>query len=85
MDSASVKKFLIELQEQIVTRLEQVDGEKFIRDSWVREANPQGSAQSSLITGAGTGGGVSCILEEGNVLERGGVAFSHVHGDNMPA
>ena len=69
MDSAAVKKFLFELQDTIVTRLEQVDGNKFRRDSWDR---PTG------------GGGRSCILEEGNVLERGGVAFSHVTGDKMP-
>ena len=69
MDSAAVKKFLFELQDTIVTRLEQVDGNKFRRDSWDR---PEG------------GGGRSCILEEGSVLERGGVAFSHVTGDKMP-
>lgn len=69
MDSAAVKKFLFELQDTIVARLEQVDGNKFRRDSWDR---PEG------------GGGRSCILEEGNVLERGGVAFSQVTGDKMP-
>lgn len=69
MDSGAVKKFLFDLQDTIVTRLEQVDGKKFRRDSWDR---PEG------------GGGRSCILEEGNVLERGGVAFSHVTGDKMP-
>ncbi len=69
MDSGAVKKFLFDLQDTIVTSLEQVDGNKFRRDSWDR---PEG------------GGGRSCILEEGNVLERGGVAFSHVTGDKMP-
>lgn len=70
LDSAAVRKYLLELQGRIVARLEQVDGKPFRRDSWNR---PQG------------GGGISCILEEGNVLERGGVAFSHVMGDSMPA
>ncbi len=69
MDSAAVKEFLFELQELIVIRLEQVDGMKFRRDSWDR---PEG------------GGGRCCIIEEGNVLERGGVAFSHVMGDKLP-
>nr|SPS04530.1 coproporphyrinogen III oxidase [Candidatus Nitrotoga fabula] len=69
MDSAAVKKYLFELQDMIVTRLEEVDGKKFRRDRWDR---PEG------------GGGRSCILEDGNVLERGGVAFSHVTGDRMP-
>ncbi len=69
MDSAAVKEYLFSLQDLIVSRLEQVDGKKFLCDSWVR---PEG------------GGGRSCILEQGNVLERGGVAFSHVMGDKMP-
>jgi coproporphyrinogen III oxidase len=69
VDTAAVKKYLMELQELIVARLEQVDGAKFCRDSWER---PEG------------GGGRSCIIEEGNVIERGGVAFSHVKGDKMP-
>jgi coproporphyrinogen III oxidase len=76
VNSAAVKEYLLELQDLIVTRLEQVDGKKFIRDAWQREAGG---------VGIGAGGGISCILEEGNVIERGGVAFSHVQGDKMPA
>jgi coproporphyrinogen III oxidase len=76
VNSAAVKEYLLQLQELIVERLEQVDGKKFIRDKWQRE--PGGA-------GIGAGGGISCILEEGNVIERGGVAFSHVQGDKMPA
>ena len=68
-DSAPVRKYLLELQERIVTHLEQLDGRAFRRDSWDR---PEG------------GGGRVCILEEGNVLERGGIAFSHVKGEQMP-
>jgi coproporphyrinogen III oxidase len=69
MDIAGVKDFLTELQELIVERLEQVDGKPFRRDSWKR---PEG------------GGGTSCVIEEGNVLERGGVNFSHVFGHGLP-
>ncbi|MBK9162299.1 MAG: oxygen-dependent coproporphyrinogen oxidase [Nitrosomonadales bacterium] len=76
MDSAAVKEYLLELQELIVERLEQVDGKSFLRDKWTRAT---GSG------GIGKGEGISCIIEEGNVLERGGVAFSHVQGDKMPA
>ena len=67
-DSSAVREYLLELQELIVERVEQVDGRNFLRDSWER---PEG-------------GGLSCIIEEGNVLERGGVAFSHMKGDKMP-
>ncbi len=69
MNIAGVKEFLTELQELIVERIEQVDGKTFRRDSWDR---PEG------------GGGMSCVIEEGNVLERGGVNFSHVFGKGLP-
>ena len=69
MDTARVKVFFTELQELIVERIEQIDGKQFQRDSWQR---PEG------------GGGMSCVLEEGHVLERGGVNFSHVFGAQLP-
>ncbi len=84
MDSAAVKEFLLGLQNRIVAGLEQIDGKKFTRDRWDRAAASGGPA-AGLGTGIGKGEGISCILEEGNVLERGGVAFSHVQGDKMPA
>ncbi len=66
---AAVKAYLLELQDRIVAALETVDGKAFGRDSWER---PEG------------GGGISRIIEEGNVFERGGVGFSHVMGQNLP-
>ncbi len=69
MDTAVVKDFLLQLQSLIVERMEQIDGQFFIRDSWQR---PEG------------GGGISCVIEDGGVLERGGVNFSHVFGANLP-
>lgn len=76
MNSNEVKEYLLELQELIVERLEQVDGGRFLRERWERST---GSG------GIGSGTGISCIIEDSKVLERGGVAFSHVLGDNMPA
>ncbi|MGB9149515.1 MAG: oxygen-dependent coproporphyrinogen oxidase [Burkholderiales bacterium] len=69
MHSDRVKTYLTGLQKTIVAALEGVDGKKFVRDDWVR---------------AEGGGGNSAILEDGNVFERAGVAFSHVFGDKMP-
>ena len=69
MDTAAVKAFLLQLQALIVERMEQVDGGSFRRDSWARTEG---------------GGGVSCVLEDSTVLERGGVNFSHVFGANLP-
>ena len=68
-DSVSVKNYLIGLQARIIAALEQVDGKHFITDSWDR---PDG------------GGGISRVLEDGNIFERGGVNFSHVMGDKLP-
>jgi coproporphyrinogen III oxidase len=65
-----VKEYLTGLQQRIVDCLEDVDGKFFRRDQWER---PEG------------GGGLSCVLEEGNVLERGGVNYSHVFGGGLPA
>ena len=65
----AVKAYLLDLQSRIVAALETVDGKPFGRDSWER---PEG------------GGGISRIIEEGNVFERGGVGFSHVMGQNLP-
>ena len=71
MNSAQlVKEYLVGLQQRIVDCLEDVDGKFFRRDLWDR---PDG------------GGGLSCVLEEGNVLERGGVTYSHVFGGGLPA
>lgn len=69
-DVAAVRSFLLELQQTIVAELETVDGGAFLRDEWTR---PEG------------GGGVSRLIENGAVIERGGVNFSHVMGEKMPA
>lgn len=66
----SVKSYLIALQERICADLERVeDGTGFHRDAWIRE---QG------------GGGDTRVLAEGQVWEKAGVAFSHVHGESLP-
>lgn len=71
MDTAQqARDFFTGLQQRIVAGLEEVDGKCFHRDEWQR---------------AEGGGGLSCVLEEGNVLERGGVNYSHVFGGGLPA
>lgn len=67
--AVAVKSYLQDLQHRIVTALEEIDGKPFIADAWTR---------------AEGGGGVSRIIEQGNVLERGGVGFSHVTGTALP-
>ena len=68
-DTAAVKTWLLSLQARIVSAVEAIDGKPFLTDSWQR---PEG------------GGGISRLIEEGNVLERGGVGFSHVTGSSLP-
>jgi coproporphyrinogen III oxidase len=65
----TVREYLTGLQARIVSEMEALDGKRFITDEWKR---PEG------------GGGVTRILEEGNVLERAGVGFSDVTGTKLP-
>mgnify|MGYP003627159877 FL=1 len=66
-----VKSFLLDLQDRICAALEEQDGgSKFLEESWLREEG---------------GGGRSRVLEQGVVIEKGGVNFSHVMGAELPA
>ncbi|ENY72473.1 coproporphyrinogen III oxidase [Aeromonas diversa CDC 2478-85] len=70
-DVEAVKGFLLELQDRICAALELADGHgHFVEDAWQRE---------------GGGGGRTRVLRGGSVIEQGGVNFSHVYGDAMPA
>jgi coproporphyrinogen III oxidase len=69
-DKHAVRTFLLQLQDSICEALTDIDGNTFIEDSWEREEG---------------GGGRSRVLAEGNVIEKGGVNFSHVFGTTMPA
>jgi coproporphyrinogen III oxidase len=69
MDSAVPRAYFVGLQDTIVAGLEAIDGGAFRRDAWTR---------------AEGGGGITRLIEDGAVLERGGVLFSHVAGDKLP-
>ena len=69
MDALVVRDYLLGLQARIVEGLEAIDGGAFRRDDWQR---------------AEGGGGTSRLIEDGAVLERGGVLFSHVRGERLP-
>ena len=65
-----IKNEFLNLQQEICTALEEQDSKAcFQADPWQRE---QG------------GGGVSCVLSDGQVFERAGVNFSHVYGGTLP-
>jgi coproporphyrinogen III oxidase len=72
-DIKAVRAYFIDLQDRICKELEAVDGQaKFIEDNWQRE-------------GTGGGGGRTRVLTDGGVFEQGGVNFSQVTGDSLPA
>ena len=65
-----VKAYFMALQDTICQGLEAADGSaKFVEDSWQR---------------AEGGGGRTRVTTDGNVIEQGGVNYSHVFGASMP-
>ena len=69
MSTDDVKAYLLGLQDNIVAKLEAIDGGRFLHDEWQRDEG---------------GGGISRIIEGGKVFERAGVLFSHVLGKQLP-
>jgi coproporphyrinogen III oxidase len=65
----AVCDYFVDLQKKVVSSLEAIDGRAFSTDAWRR---------------AEGGGGVTRVIEEGNLFERGGVNFSRVKGSQLP-
>jgi len=66
----AVKSWLLSLQDEICAGLEAADGKaKFVEDAWDK---PNG------------GGGRTRVISKGDLIEKGGVNFSHVFGDKLP-
>lgn len=67
---AAVKDYLMSLQDSICAELEGLEpNTRFLQDAWDR---PNG------------GGGRTRVIANGDVIEKGGVNFSHVMGDKLP-
>ncbi|MDO5057154.1 MAG: oxygen-dependent coproporphyrinogen oxidase [Lautropia sp.] len=124
IDHDAVAQWLSGLQDRIVRGLEDVDGGRFLRDAWQREA---AAGQTTAGTGTASGphagagavapstavsapasaapkpdaastapatpaapvpllggGGLSCVIEDSTVFERGGVLFSDVRLNALP-
>ena len=77
IDTGALKGYFTGLQTRIVSAVEALEGERsgrFRADPWQKD------------TGQPLGGnGLTCIIEGGRVFERGGIAFSHVTGPELPA
>ncbi len=65
--NVQVSSFFKQVQDDICKALEAQDGKAiFVEDLWERD---------------GGGGGRTRIIQEGNIIEKGGVNFSEVHGE----
>jgi coproporphyrinogen III oxidase len=73
IDTQAVKNYLLGLQDRITSVTAALDGKSFVTDSWEKPID-------SKLQGYGR----TCILENGNILEKGGVGFSHVSGNQLP-
>lgn len=60
-----MEKLIKDHQQKIIEELGRIDGTQFKTDTWTR---PNG------------GGGISCVLQDGNVFEKAGVNVSVVYG-----
>ena len=69
MQAQAVHDYFTQLQTRIVAALEALEGASFGTDRWQR---------------AEGGGGVTRVIEDGRVFERGGVNFSRVQGSRLP-
>jgi coproporphyrinogen III oxidase len=69
-DRVAVRAWLAGLHEELVQAIERIDGGSFRRDRWQR---------------TGGGGGESRVLKDGALVEQGGINFSEVSGESLPA
>jgi coproporphyrinogen III oxidase len=69
---SEVKSFFLQLQENIHAMFTSVSGDAFRTETWERTTGPL------------LGNGRLFLCEEGSVLERCGVAFSHVRASKLP-
>ncbi|MBJ7379345.1 MAG: oxygen-dependent coproporphyrinogen oxidase [Polynucleobacter sp.] len=73
IDINEVRNYLLDLQNRITQATSALDGKEFLIDSWEKPSD-------SPLQGSGR----TCILENGTILEKGGVGFSHVSGKKLP-
>jgi coproporphyrinogen III oxidase len=74
--STTVQRFLVDFQARLCAAFEDADGSKpMLRDPWERTATPDGGI---------AGRGITAVMEQGALFERGGVALSDVTGTRLP-
>ena len=60
-----MENFILGLQNKICKEIEKIDSKKFIEDKWTRDEG---------------GGGITKVISNGNIFEKGGINFSSVYG-----
>ncbi len=66
----AVKQYLLQLQNRLCHALSEEDGQaKFQEDPWQHEAG---------------GGGITRVISQGKIFEKGAVNFSHIRGHQLP-
>ncbi|MBT8149233.1 MAG: coproporphyrinogen III oxidase, partial [Gammaproteobacteria bacterium] len=71
IDKQAVRRFLLDYQQQLSEAFVGLDGQgDFHEDLWQRDEG---------------GGGSTRILQNGEIFEKGGVNYSHVFGEQLPA
>ena len=73
IDTRAVREYLLGLQRRIVDAVQAKDGKPFVSDGWTRPAGERLQ-----------GDGLTRLVEEGALIERGGCNFSHVRGQGLP-
>jgi coproporphyrinogen III oxidase len=73
VDTTVARAWFMSLQQRIIDALQTEDGAPFITDAWTRP--PDSPLQ---------GDGISRLVEQGRLFERGGCNFSHVRGKSLP-
>lgn len=69
-DTATIKPYFTGLQQRLIARLAEIDpAAEQVSDEWQR---PEG------------GGGLSHVFKGGELIEKGGINFSHVSGKSLP-
>ena len=70
VDIFPFKRYLEELQADMCQQLESLEpSARFLKDAWKRSEG---------------GGGLTCVMQGGEVFESAGVNFSYVYGDTLP-
>lgn len=72
MPVGAVEVWMRSLHARLLTALQDIDGQAFCLDPWQRP------------TGPAAGEGITAVIENGALFERGGVNFSSVCGDTLP-